>query len=126
MVDALDQAACLQPFLACRLRRLRRKRGAPSVKAAPAEPDTSTTAASIQAVFLPLVLRNLSLGPREVTTLEETFEGAFPGRWNAFDDHDGEGEYHWSRRNCRAYRGASSGWAVGGGADGDTLSSGDG
>ena len=34
MVDALDQDACVQPFLACRLRCLRRKRGALSVNAA--------------------------------------------------------------------------------------------
>lgn len=34
MVDAPDQDVCLQPFLAFRLRRLRRKRGALNPKAA--------------------------------------------------------------------------------------------
>jgi len=93
------------------------------IEVAPDEPDASTTASATEAsfVYLPLVLKSHTSGPQEVIILEETFEGAFPGQWNIFDDQAGEGEYHWARRNCRAFQGAHSGWAVGGGADGATL-----
>ena len=53
-----------------------------------------------------------------VTIMTENFEGNFPAGWQVFDDYSGsggEGEYYWSRRNCRASQGSFSGWAVGGG-----------
>jgi C1A family cysteine protease len=59
-----------------------------------------------------------------VTILEETFEGSFPGEWEVFDNYDGDGEYYWGKRDCRAYAGSYSGWAVGSGADGAALSCG--
>lgn len=53
------------------------------------------------------------------------FEGQFPGPWDVFDD-DGttNGEYYWGKRNCRAYQGTYSGWAIGAGAHGAALSCG--
>jgi uncharacterized repeat protein (TIGR01451 family) len=56
------------------------------------------------------------------TILGEDFEGAFPGVWTVFDNNGtSSGEYIWGNRTCRAYIGARSGWAVGGGANGATL-----
>jgi predicted secreted protein len=57
--------------------------------------------------------------------MTEDFEGDFPGPWNVFDSAGGYGEYYWAKRNCRPHSGSYSGWAVGGGADGGTLSCGD-
>jgi|GEM_PF-714511 len=53
------------------------------------------------------------------------FEGDFPGPWTVYDD-DGatNGEYYWGKRNCRAFAGSFSGWAVGAGANGAALSCG--
>jgi len=56
--------------------------------------------------------------------MTENFEGNFPGAWNVFDNAAGYGEYYWGKRNCRPYAGSYSGWAVGGGADGGSLSCG--
>jgi hypothetical protein len=56
-----------------------------------------------------------------LTILSEDFEGSFPGAWTLIDGQAGFGEYFWGRRNCRAYSGNYSGWAVGGGADGGSL-----
>lgn len=55
------------------------------------------------------------------TLVNETFEGDFPGVWQVQDLMSGAGEYYWAKRACRFYAGASSGWAVGGGADGRSL-----
>ncbi len=56
--------------------------------------------------------------------LTEDFEGSFPGPWYVFDNASGYGEYYWGQRNCRPHTGSYSGWAVGGGADGSSLSCG--
>lgn len=85
--------------------------------------------------YLPLILKNFPPAPVPtptptpppggwVTILEETFEAEFPGVWELFDDFPGDGEHYWGKRDCRAYAGSYSGWAVGGGADGALLSCG--
>lgn len=53
------------------------------------------------------------------------FEGEFPNPW-IVHDNDGtmNGEYYWGKRDCRAYAGSFSGWAVGAGTDGAGLSCG--
>jgi predicted secreted protein len=56
--------------------------------------------------------------------MTEGFEGSFPGSWDVFDDVAGYGEYYWARRNCRPHSGSYSGWSVGGGANGSSLSCG--
>ncbi|MCK4449557.1 MAG: protease inhibitor I42 family protein, partial [Anaerolineae bacterium] len=56
--------------------------------------------------------------------MTEDFEGGFPGPWNVFDNAGGYGEYYWGQRNCRPHSGSYSGWGVGGGADGGSLSCG--
>ena len=58
-----------------------------------------------------------------ITIKSETFEGTFPGDWDVADAEPSNGQYHWGKRNCRAYEGSYSGWAVGGG-DGTGLSCG--
>ena len=58
------------------------------------------------------------------TIVSEDFEGAFPGEWTVFDNEPGSGEYHWAKRDCKAYSGVYAGWAVGGGGDGAGLSCG--
>jgi len=55
----------------------------------------------------------------------EDFEGNFPGAWSVFDNAGGYGEYYWGKRNCRPHSGSYSGWAVGAGTDGASLSCGD-
>ena len=59
------------------------------------------------------------------TIFSDDFEGTFPGDWNVFDN-DGatNGEYYWAKKDCEAYEGSNSAWAVGGGADGSSLSCG--
>ena len=52
----------------------------------------------------------------------EDFEGSFPGVWDVFDDVSGYGEYYWGQRDCRPHAGSYSGWGVGGGANGGSLS----
>ncbi len=92
-------------------------------------------------IYLPLVLRHFWAGgptPTPTATpsptptpssgwqtiIYEDFEGAFPGPWVVFDDYPGYGDYYWAKRNCRPYQGGYSGWGVGGGANGSTLSCG--
>lgn len=58
-----------------------------------------------------------------VTIVYEGFEGNFPAEWVVSDGGEG-GEYTWGKRNCRAFAGSYSGWAVGGGADGQGLACG--
>ena len=59
------------------------------------------------------------------TLVNTTFEGDFPGSWDVFDnDSTSNGEYYWAARNCRSYAGTNSGWAVGGGVNGNPLSCG--
>lgn len=55
------------------------------------------------------------------TIVSTDFEGSFPGSWQVFDNGGYTGEYYWAKRNCRAYAGGYSGWAVGGGAQGGNL-----
>ncbi|MBC8262651.1 MAG: protease inhibitor I42 family protein, partial [Anaerolineales bacterium] len=52
----------------------------------------------------------------------EDFEGSFPGAWSVFDNAGGYGEYYWGKRDCRPHAGSYSGWGVGAGADGTSLS----
>lgn len=59
-----------------------------------------------------------------VTVMEEDFEGTFPGQWEVFDQGLTGGEYYWGKRDCQSYEGSYSGWAVGGGANGSSLSCG--
>ncbi len=56
--------------------------------------------------------------------MTEDFEGSFPGSWSVFDNISGSGEYLWGKRDCRPHSGSYSGWAVGGGPDGASLSCG--
>ena len=58
------------------------------------------------------------------TLVNTTFEGDFPGPWDVFDNDPSNGEQYWAARNCRPYAGNNSGWAVGGGANGNGLSCG--
>ncbi len=55
------------------------------------------------------------------TIVSTDFEGTFPGSWQVFDNGYYSGEYYWAKRNCRAFGGSYSGWAVGGGAQGGSL-----
>jgi HYDIN/CFA65/VesB-like, Ig-like domain len=76
-----------------------------------------------QLIYLPLVLK-LSGSSGWETLVNTTFEGDFPGSWDVDDDYSGYGEYYWAARPCRPFAGSNSGWAVGGGANGNTLSCG--
>ena len=58
------------------------------------------------------------------TIIEETFEGTFPGSWQVSDQYAGTGEFFWGKRNCLAFAGSFSGWAVGAGANGSGLACG--
>jgi immune inhibitor A len=78
-------------------------------------------------VYLPLVMRNYGGGgPGGWTTImSEDFEGSFPAGWSVFDnDGTTNGEYYWGKRSCRSHAGSYSGWGVGGGANGGSLSCG--
>jgi hypothetical protein len=66
-------------------------------------------------VYVPLVQKNRYI-PSQVTILNETFEGAFPGAWSVFDNDSRNGYYYWGKRSCRPYAGSYSGWATGGGS----------
>lgn len=73
-------------------------------------------------VYLPIVLRSLTTAPSGwVTIIDETFEGDFPGDWNLLDTSSDGQEYYWGKKNCRAYEGQYSAWAIGGGRDGVQL-----
>ncbi len=56
-----------------------------------------------------------------VTVLHDDFEGPFPGVWEVTQRGANPGRYLWGARSCRAAEGLRSGWAVGGGADGEAL-----
>jgi M6 family metalloprotease-like protein len=58
------------------------------------------------------------------TILNETFEGEFPGVWRVYDRVPNIWEYYWGKRNCRAFGGQYSAWAVGGGTSGRDLACG--
>ena len=76
-------------------------------------------------VYLPLVARDYGASGGWTTIVSEDFEGSFPGSWDVFDgDGTSHGEYYWDKRNCQPYAGGYSGWAVGGGAGGGSLSCG--
>jgi len=62
--------------------------------------------------------------PAEQTIMQEGFEGSWPtGRWEVFEDSDTDGgEFFWGVRDCRAFGGSHSIWAVGGGRNGSALS----
>ncbi|MDW8394839.1 MAG: S8 family serine peptidase, partial [Anaerolineae bacterium] len=72
-------------------------------------------------VFVPIVHRHGSGGSGSWTTImQETFEGAFPSSgWTIYDDS--ASGYQWGRRNCSAFAGSFSAWAVGGGTNGSNL-----
>ncbi|MBC8249470.1 MAG: protease inhibitor I42 family protein, partial [Anaerolineales bacterium] len=53
----------------------------------------------------------------------EDFEGTFPSSgWTIGEQ--GNGDYKWAKRVCKPHAGSYSGWGVGGGADGGSLSCG--
>lgn len=52
-----------------------------------------------------------------IIVMSEDFEGDFPGEWELVSDN----RYTWGKRNCRAYKGSHSAWAVGGGGRGESL-----
>ena len=54
------------------------------------------------------------------TVFADSFEDDFPDQWQVGDVGLGSGQYHWGKRDCRAYDGSQSAWAVGGGEDGET------
>lgn len=97
-------------------------------------PWSNTQSVSVHSkVYLPFVVRNYvgtAPGSNWVTVVAEGFEGAFPtGSWQVLDNNDTSleilyGEYYWGKRNCLAYAGSYSAWAVGAGADGSGLSCG--
>jgi M6 family metalloprotease-like protein len=79
--------------------------------------DTTTI---VPVNFLSTIFHNYSLGPAYLTLMTTDFEFSFPfGSWEVLEDSPGD--YRWNRRNCRAYNGTYSGWAVGGGVDGYVL-----
>jgi hypothetical protein len=62
-------------------------------------------------VYLPLIRRD---PPTWTTIVQENFEGSFPNSlWQVSDP--GYDDYFWAKRNCRAYAGGYSAWAMGGG-----------
>jgi len=76
-----------------------------------------STQGAFYRIYLPLVLRNFGTGSSE-TLIYETFEGSFPGSWQLYSNTN----YEWGKRSCRPYNGSYSGWSVGGGVGGSTLS----
>ena len=104
-----------------------------------AKPETGLTSPAVREEFMRLELppRGPAVEPSisgEVdlpgsmagwtTIMAEGFEGSFPGSWSVFDNAAGYGEYYWGKRNCRPHSGSYSGWSVGNGADGSSLSCG--
>jgi M6 family metalloprotease-like protein len=71
--------------------------------------------------FLSWVMNNYSVGPAYVIKKAEYFESPLAG-WEILES--GTDNYKWGRRNCRAYAGTQSAWAVGDGADGYNLACG--
>jgi hypothetical protein len=83
-------------------------------------------------VLLPLISRLYRLSPPDEnwqTIMTEGFEGIFPeSLWEVQDnrsDPEYFQEYYWDKSSCVSHSGASSGWAVGGGWDGQALGCGD-
>jgi serine protease len=75
-------------------------------------------------VYVPLVIKQ-ELLPSWTIIKSETFEGSFPNTWSVFDnDGSDNGTYYWGKRNCMAYQGSYSAWAVGAGTNGSRLSCG--
>ena len=73
-------------------------------------------------VYLPLVLNSSPPAVGWTTLVSTDFEGTWPSPWTILDDNGTVGgEYYWGKRNCRAYAGSYSGWAVGAGAQGSVL-----
>jgi hypothetical protein len=93
-------------------------------------PDKSVTAHFIcdgcsMLTNAPLTMKDYEHEPGGwLTVVSEDFEGSFPGSWDVVDNQTGYGEYYWGRRDCRAFEGSYSGWAVGAGADGSPLACG--
>lgn len=83
-----------------------------------------------QKVSLPLLMRNnpktSSATGGWQTIFYESFEGTFPtSGWQIVDNNGSSyGTYYWGKRNCLPYQGSYSGWAVGAGAQGTSLSCG--
>jgi RHS repeat-associated protein len=97
----------------------------PTATWTPTHTPTSTPTPTPTATDTPTLTPTPTTPPGDwVTILEETFEGDFPGVWEVLDGVSGYGEYYWGKRDCRAYAGSYSGWAVGSGADGAALSCG--
>lgn len=75
-------------------------------------------------IYLPFIIKQ-ELLPSWTIIKSETFEGSFPNTWSVFDnDGSNNGIYYWGKRNCMAYQGSYSGWAVGDGTNGSGLSCG--
>ena len=74
--------------------------------------------------YLPLISKQEVL-PAWTIIKSENFEGTFPNTWSVFDN-DGStyGTYFWGKRNCLAYEGSYSAWAVGAGTNGAGLNCG--
>jgi uncharacterized protein YegL len=82
-------------------------------------------------IYLPLIMKNGFPTPTPTaipgwTTIVSTdFEGAFPSPWTVYDKNGTTyGEYYWAKSSCKAYAGSYSGWGVGGGANGASLTCG--
>ena len=88
--------------------------------------DPGPTATPTHTVAPPTVTPTATVPASAGVIATMDFEGAFPGNWVVFDANDAtDGEYYWARRDCQAYNGQYSGWAIGAGADGAGLSCGD-
>lgn len=53
--------------------------------------------------------------------ISENFESSFPGGWELYPP---SGDYGWGKRTCQVYEGSYSGWGIGGGSLGQSLSCG--
>jgi serine protease len=70
-------------------------------------------------VYVPLISRS-SAPPTWTTIVQENFDGTFPtGLWEVTDP--GYEEYYWAKRDCAAFAGGYSAWAMGGGSLGAGL-----
>jgi hypothetical protein len=73
---------------------------------------------AVPKLYLPLIAK----APSWMTLVSTDFEGPWPGPWVVFDNNGAHGgEYYWGPRNCRAYSGSNSGWAIGAGAHGSAT-----
>ena len=78
-------------------------------------------------VYLPLVAQGESAPTPGtwITVLGEGFEATPGPLWQFRDDNGASyGAYKWGRRACEPFTGSYSAWAVGGGANGETLACG--